>query len=122
MSQEKNTIKSFTDLVAWQKSHVFAVAVYKNTVDFPSSEQFGLTNQLRRSAYSVTSNIAEGFGRRTVPDRLHFYDMARASLAEAQSQLLLARDIGFLKNESFDTLAEKSITSSRKNMHYLTKF
>ncbi|HSW37087.1 MAG TPA: four helix bundle protein [Candidatus Saccharimonadales bacterium] len=108
-SQEKKTIKSFTDLIAWQKAHAFAVAVYKNTVNFPPGEQFGLTNQIRRASVSVPSNIAEGFGRRTVPDRTHFYDMARASLAEVQSQLLLSRDVGYLLKQVFEVLAEQSV-------------
>lgn len=109
MSQERKTIKAFTDLVAWQKAHLLAVRIYGETKNFPASEQFGLTNQIRRSAYSVTSNLAEGFGRRTVADRTHFYDMARASLAELQSQLLLARDIDYLPGEAFSQLYDLSI-------------
>jgi four helix bundle protein len=109
MSQEKKTIKSFTDLVAWQKAHEFAVAVYKNTIEFPTVEQFGLTNQVRRAVVSITSNIAEGFGRRTKADRTHFYDMARASLSEVQSQLLLARDVDYLSRPAFGMLAEQSV-------------
>lgn len=113
MSQEKKTIKSFTDLTSWQKAHALAVAIYKETAYFPASEQFGLTNQLRRASYSVTSNIAEGFGRRTVADRTHFYDMARASVAEIQSQLLLARDVGYLPRIKFDKLAPKSVEAHK---------
>jgi four helix bundle protein len=109
MSQEKKTIKSFTDLTAWQKAHALAVAIYKATIEFPTNEQFGLTNQIRRAAVSVTSNIAEGFGRRSKADRTHFYDMARASLAETQSQLLLARDVGYLAAPVFTVLATQSV-------------
>ena len=64
-------INTFHDLIAWQKSHTFVVSVYEATRTFPREEQFGLTNQLRRAAVSVVSNIAEGFGRRTAADRLH---------------------------------------------------
>lgn len=115
MSQESgvksqaSTIKSFTDLFAWQEAHKLAVAVYESTKDFPKTEDFGITNQIRRSAVSVTSNIAEGFGRRTPADRLHFYDMSRASLAELQSQLLIARDVKYLEVQRFDMLAELSV-------------
>lgn len=109
-SQEKTTIKSFTDLIAWQKAHNFAVNIYISTKKFPQSEQFGLTSQIRRAAVSVTSNIAEGFGRRTVSDRSHFYDMSRASLAEVQSQLMIARDVKMLASDSFIKLAEDSVT------------
>ena len=82
MSQEK-PIKDFKDIVAWQKAHAFAVQVYKTTNTFSKNEQFGLTNQTRRAAVSVASNIAEGFGRRTAAERARFYDMARGSLHEA---------------------------------------
>lgn len=106
MSQEK-PIKDFRDIIAWQKAHVLAVEIYKNTKDFPQEEQFGLTNQIRRAAVSVSSNIAEGFGRRSNADRVHFYDMARASLHEVQAQLLIAKDVGFLINDLYTGLEEK---------------
>ncbi|MGB2787023.1 MAG: four helix bundle protein [Candidatus Saccharimonadaceae bacterium] len=105
----KSTIKSFTDLAAWQKSHGLVVMIYKATQGFPKEEVFALTSQLRRAAVSVTSNIAEGFGRRTKADRSHFYDMARASLAEVQSQLLVARDVGYMLPAEFGNLADKSV-------------
>lgn len=109
-SRDKSgTIKSFTDLAAWQKSHAFAVAIYRTTKDFPKEEVFALTSQLRRAVVSVTSNIAEGFGRRTKSDRSHFYDMARASLAEVQSQLLIARDVNYVSHGDFSRLAEQSV-------------
>jgi four helix bundle protein len=107
-SQGAKRIVSFTDLVAWEKSHSFALQVYAVTGNFPSSETYGLTSQIRRAAVSVTSNIAEGFGRRTAADRLHFYDMARASLAEVQSQLFIARDVGYIDSASFLTLTDSS--------------
>ncbi len=110
MSQEKTIIKTFTDLFAWQMAHKLAIKIYEATKNFPSSEQFGLTNQIRRAAVSVTSNIAEGFGRRTAADRLHFYDMSRASLSEAQSQTYLARDVKYLDEVNFSELIEMSTT------------
>lgn len=105
MSQE-TTIKDFKDLYAWQKSHALAVTIYTLTNQFPASEQFGLTNQIRRAVVSVASNIAEGFGRRTIADRVHFYDMARASLHEVQAQLLIAYDVGYLQKSDADRLDE----------------
>ena len=86
-----------------------AVSIYKVTRKFPVEEQFGLTSQIRRATVSVTSNIAEGFGRRTSKDRLHFYDMARGSLAELQSQLMISRDVGYIAESEFKPLADKSI-------------
>lgn len=102
-------IKSFTDLRAWKLVHILSVSVYQATKEFPKSEVYGLTNQIRRSVVSVESNVAEGFGRRTPADRLHFYDMARASLAELQTQLLLARDVDYLDVSIFDELAVQAV-------------
>ena len=110
-SSDKTTdskIKSFTDLTAWQKAHQFAVAIYNETRDFPSQEQFGLTSQIRRAAVSITSNIAEGFSRSTKADKLHFYTMASGSLTEVQSQLLIARDVSYLDSKVCQELAQHS--------------
>jgi len=108
MSQEK-PIKDFRDLYAWQTSHELAVKTYTLTKHFPASEQFGLTNQIRRAVVSVASNIAEGFGRRTTADRLHFYGMARASLHEVQAQLLIAKDVAYLDAKDYKILEDCSI-------------
>jgi four helix bundle protein len=71
-----------------------------NTDNFPSSEQFGLTNQLRRASSSISANIAEGFGRRTKNDKLHFYTIAYGSLLEVKSFLYLAQKLGYLNDIS----------------------
>ena len=105
----KVAIKSFTDLRAWRESHGLVIDIYAVTKVWPKDEQFGLTNQIRRAAVSITSNIAEGFGRRTQKDRVHFYDMSRASLAEVQNQLLIARDVAYITESVFRELAEKSV-------------
>jgi len=104
-------MKSFTELNAWQQSHKLAVEIYKITESFPKSDSFGLSQQMQRAALSVTSNIAEGFGRQTNADTIHFYIMARASLIELQNQLLLARDTGKLNDKNFQELANQTITS-----------
>jgi four helix bundle protein len=109
MSHENPKITDFKDLVAWQKAHGLAVNIYKATENFPKGEQFGLTNQVRRAIVSVASNIAEGFGRRTKADRIHFYDMARASLHEVQAQLLIAKDVDFLPESQYIDLENKAI-------------
>jgi four helix bundle protein len=111
MSQEISNpkIRDFKDLVAWQKAHRLAVNVYKATEHFPKDEHFGLTNQVRRASVSVASNIAEGFGRRTKADRIHFYDMARASLHEVQAQMLIAKDISYLSEDEYANINAKAI-------------
>jgi four helix bundle protein len=83
----KQKITSFNDLKAWQESHVLVVMIYKITDTFPDREKFGLTNQLRRAVISVTSNIAEGFGRQTNKEKVQFYYHANGSLLEIKSQL-----------------------------------
>ncbi len=111
--EEKAKIHSFTDLIAWRKAHNLVLMVYKLTDEFPKSEVFGLTNQIRRSAVSVTSNIAEGFSRVTNKDKSQFYAMSLGSLTELQSQLLIARDIGYISKENFMITSELSVEVSK---------
>lgn len=114
MSQESGKrIKSFTDLDAWKLGHQLIIHLYTITQDFPLTEQFGLTNQLRRAAVSITSNIAEGFSRNSYKEKIQFYAIALGSLTEVQNQLLIARDIGYLSKESFATIAEETITVNK---------
>jgi four helix bundle protein len=80
----------------WQKAHGVVLSVYEVTGAFPESERFGLTSQMRRAAVSITSNIAEGFGRQTSKDKARFYLNARGSCYEVQSQLYIARDVDYL--------------------------
>lgn len=111
--EQNSKIKSFTDLLSWQHSHGLAVAIYQYTKPFPKEEIFGLTNQMRRSAVSVPSNIAEGFSRQTFKDKLQFYSIALGSLTELQSQLMIARDVGYLDSNDFNEVADKSIEARK---------
>ena len=83
--------------------------VYQRTKSFPKEEIFGLTNQVRRAAVSVTSNIAEGFNRKSEKDKMHFYVMAQGSVAEIQNQLLVARDVGYMNKDDFSELADRTV-------------
>lgn len=94
-------IRSFTDLIAWQKGHVFVIQIYRLTREFPREEMFGLTSQLRRSAVSITANIAEGFVRRSYKEKIQFYLIAQSSLAESQNHLLIGHDLGYIKDDLF---------------------
>jgi four helix bundle protein len=89
-------VRTFRDLIAWQKAMELAKLVYRATQDMPPDERFGLTAQMRRAAVSVPSNIAEGHGRETRPDYLRFLRVARGSLMELQTQLTLAEELGFM--------------------------
>src|SRR3990167_10084559 len=103
-------IQHFTDLVVWQKAHKFVLMIYRDTKIFPSDERFGLTSQIRRSATSITANIAEGFGRQGNLEKIQFYTIARGSNTEAQDQLLTARDLGYLSESKCAELTELAIT------------
>jgi four helix bundle protein len=88
-------VESFKDLQVWQRSIELSVAIYALTKDFPSEERIGLTSQLRRASVSVASNIAEGYGRGSTGEYKHFLGMARGSNAEVQTQLVIAKELGF---------------------------
>lgn len=97
-------IKTFTDLKAWQEEHKLVIMIYKITKKFPKEEIFGLISQMQRAAVSITSNIAEGFGRQTYKEKVHFYYQAHGSLTELKNQILIAKDIKYLLKEDFDEL------------------
>jgi len=103
-------IKSFTDLNAWKEGHALVIKIYEVTEEFPKSEQFGLVSQMRRSSASVTSNIAEGFSRRTKKDKIKFYITAHGSLTELQDQLLISRDVGYLSDSNYKLLSDRTVT------------
>lgn len=89
-------IKSYRDLIVWQKAMQATVLIYESSKRFPKEEQFALTSQLRRSAVSIPSNIAEGYGRGSKPDYVRFLQIARGSLFEAQTQIELALQLRFV--------------------------
>ena len=88
-------VESYKDLLVWQKAIQLSVAIYRFTDYFPKEERFGLTSQLRRAGVSVASNIAEGYGRGSTGEYKHFLGMARGSNHEVQTQLVIARELGF---------------------------
>jgi four helix bundle protein len=103
------SIKKFTDLIAWQKGHALVLHVYSVTDNMPAKEQFGLQSQIRRAVVSVTSNIVEGFDRGSSKEFVQFLMMARASLAEVQNQLLIAKDLQYISKQDFEQLALNSV-------------
>jgi len=103
-------IKSFTDLIAWKEGHKLVLNIYEITNHFPSKETFGLTSQIRRCVVSITSNVAEGFSRRTTKDKIQFYTMAQRSLTESQNQLLITRDVGYIKMKGFKNLPHRQLS------------
>jgi len=91
-----SNIKSFQGLLVWQKSHELALKIYKLTNDFPKEERFGLVSQMRRAVVSVPANIAEGFQRRGIKDKINFYNIAQSSLNELKYYFILCKDLRYL--------------------------
>jgi len=102
-------MQSFRDLQVWQRSMELTIAVYRLTRNFPREEAFGLTSQLRRSAISVPSNVAEGHGRMNPREFKHFLLIARASNCELQTQLELSGALGFAETQLLSAAQEISI-------------
>jgi four helix bundle protein len=100
--------RSYRELLVWQKAKALAVQTYKATTDFPRTETYGLTSQIRRASVSVVSNIAEGQGRLTPGEFQHFLGQARGSLLEAETQLAIALDLGFVGRETDEALERES--------------
>ncbi|OGZ33780.1 MAG: hypothetical protein A2174_02065 [Candidatus Portnoybacteria bacterium RBG_13_41_18] len=114
-------IRTFTDLKVWQEGHELVIIIYKITKVFPREEIFSLTNQMRRAAASITSNIAEGFGRQGYKEKIQFYYLAQGSLIELKNQILIAKDVGYLENRDFENLANKANDVHRLLQGLITK-
>jgi four helix bundle protein len=100
----ENKIQTFRDLNAWKEGHKLVLLIYKTTRTFPGIEKFALVDQMLRAVVSITSNIAEGFGRRGIKEKIQFYYLAQASLTEVQNQLMVAKDVGYIKEAKFKEL------------------
>jgi four helix bundle protein len=100
--------KSFRDLIVWQKSHRFVLAVYQITrSDFPREEIYGLTSQFRRAAVSIAANVAEGFRKQSKADKARMLNISEGSLEECRYYLILAKDLGYMNNNDMWELTEE---------------
>lgn len=100
---ERLPAKSFQDLIVWQKAHQFVLSVYRFSEKFPSKELYGLTSQIRRAAISIPANIAEGFKKRGMADKVRFMNISQGSLEECRYYLILSNDLGY--GDSVDLLS-----------------
>ena len=105
---EKTIVRSYRDLELWQTSMELATLVYRLTQEFPREEVYGLTSQLRRAAVSIPSNIAEGQGRLNTGEFKQFLGVAKGSVCELQTQLEIARTLGFGNQKLIDQAEELS--------------
>ncbi|MDB3907071.1 four helix bundle protein [Crocinitomicaceae bacterium] len=109
---------NYRELKFWSHSKSLAVNIYSKTKDFPDSEKFGLTSQLRRAAISVPSNIAEGSGRQSNKEFVRFLNIATGSLYELETQLEIANEIGLLNDKNFKILNNEVLSV----IQMMTKF
>lgn len=115
------SIKTYRDLIVWQKAMTMLTAVYRITQQFPQPESFGLTSPLRRCAVSVPSNIAEGYGRRATGDSVRFLQIAMGSVFELQTQLKIAHNLECLPETLFKENHEASREIERMLSSLITK-
>ncbi|HEX8635749.1 MAG TPA: four helix bundle protein [Pyrinomonadaceae bacterium] len=100
-------------LEVWNKAIEFVTTVYKNTSTFPSDEKFGLTSQIRRAAVSIPANIAEGAARQSSKEFMHFLSIAQGSASELETELLIAQNLGYLKEDLYESLYTQLNTIAR---------
>ena len=100
-------MSDYKKLKVWEDAHQFTIDIYNITKTFPNNEQYGLTSQIRRSSSSIPTNIVEGSGQLTRSNYIRFLGMAQGSAYETEYQLLLAKDLGYLKLEEYNLLNKK---------------
>lgn len=106
---KESRIRNFTDLNTWQEAHKLVILVYNLTKTFPKEELYGLASQIKRAVVSITSNIAEGFGRQSFQEKVHFFVIGHGSLTEVQNQLLVVRDVGYINQTIFENIYGQSV-------------
>jgi four helix bundle protein len=113
--------KTFKDLIMWQKSHAFVLAVYKMTEKYPKCELFGLTSQFRRASVSIPANIAEGYRRNGKADKLRFLNISQGSLEECRYYILLSKDLGYINDNDEYSLSQQIEDASKPLNAYCSK-
>lgn len=113
MADRTEPVRTYRDLVVWQKAYDLSLAVYRATRDFPKDEVYGLRSQMRRAAISIPSNIAEGYGRRTTAEYTRSLNIAYGSNCELETQLSLAADLNFIERTVAGKLAQQTAEVER---------
>lgn len=104
--ESRRPAQTFQELIVWQKSHRLVLNVYRLTSQFPKHELYGLASQMRRAAVSIPANIAEGFKRRSRPDKARVLNIAQGSLEELRYYFHLSKDLDYLKDAEREALDE----------------
>ena len=113
-------LKNYKELNVWQKSYELCLKIYRITAKFPNEERYGLISQIRRSAVSIPSNIAEGYGRKTTADYIRMLYISYGSVCELETQILLAGDLGFIEKGELGTI-KKDIAEIERMLKALIK-
>ena len=116
MERKEKIVRTHRDLDVWKKSINLVTSIYKYTADYPKSEMYGLTSQIRRCAVSIPSNIAEGSARTTKKDFSHFLAIALGSVAELETQLIISRNLNYLPEAVLDELMPELISIRRMTL------
>ena len=114
-------MSTFRNLLIWQKSMDLVTKIYSSTQQFPKEEVFGLTSQIRRSAISIPSNIAEGYGRDSNKEYLRFLNISISSLFEMQTQIEIAKNINYINETDFNKIYEDSREIERMLTSFIKK-
>jgi len=114
-------MKTFRDLIVWQKAMQLVTDTYQITLNFPKEELYGLTSQIRRCSISIPSNMAEGYGRNSTEDYLRFLKISRGSLYELQTQIEIAFNLHYIKKDDFDRMNEAGREIERMVSSLITK-
>lgn len=96
--------RSFKEVQAWQKAHEFVILTYRATASFPNFERYGLCSQFQRAAVSIASNIAEGYRKDGIADKLRFLNISQGSLEECRYYILLSKDLNYINEDVYDQL------------------
>lgn len=113
---EKDNVRTHRDLNVWKKSIDLVTSIYKHTANYPKEEVYGLTNQIRRCAVSIPSNIAEGSARTTGKDFSRFLSISLGSLAELETQLIISRNLNYLSEKVVEELMFELISIRRMTL------
>lgn len=120
MVEIKNKITSYKDLLVWQKAITLVKEVYLLTKKLPEDEKFGLTSQMRRCSVSIPSNIAEGWGRNATKSYVQFLRIARGSLLELETQVIICKELTYISNDNYNEI-NNLIVEESKMLNALTK-
>jgi len=126
VKDSSDMLKNYKELKVWQASYKTCLHIYKVTKQFPKEEMYGLTSQIRRSAVSIPSNIAEGYDRKTTLEYVRFLYIADGSVCELETQTMICGDLGYVRKEKLDQLKKeigdvermlKAMVNSLENKH-----